>query len=318
MPMTWPEYRKENALNCVGPFGGTVEIRQLTLGGKRYEQDGAHLRVLAADKDKDDEVRIGVLSSVKDFTDETHKNLDRFFAWFAEEKIEFVVLNGDIAGDEEELEELLAYLVTFNTPLLISIGNYESRGSYFRAVSAAADKSPLIVDMNLVRIIEADDITLVSVPGYFDRRFLHSGSGCLYRPSDIDATLEASEKLPGPKLLISHGPPKGRGARAIDVISDGHANAGDPALTRLLRDGGFDFGIFGHLLESGARAEAGDFSMPIAADTWAPKLYVNAGAASALPWPLNDGGVATGMAAVMVVAGHKAKVKFKVFKEGHE
>jgi hypothetical protein len=200
--------------------------------------------------------------------------------------------------------------------MMLTIGNYESRGSYFRAVSAAADASPLVIDMNLVRVVEAPGLVFVSMPGYYDHRFLHTGSGCIYKPDDVDDTLDALEGVPAPRLLISHGPPRGTGTRTIDVAAEGRVNVGDPALTKLIRSGDFASGLFGHILEAGGRAVGADLATPVRDGDWSAKLYVNAGSASASPWGLDDGSTTTGMAAILTVAGAKAKVKFKIFKEG--
>ena len=47
----------------------------------------------------------------------------------------------------------------------------------------------------------------------------------------------------------------------------------------------------------------------------ADRLYVNAGSASATPWPMLDGKSSTGMAAVMVVDGGKATVEFLTLRK---
>lgn len=306
---TWQDYLKRNSLTCVGPFESTLEPTELTLADKKYRLSGSRLSAL--ETDADDEVRLGVLSSIKDLTDETRRNLDTFMAWFKTEKVEWLVLNGDLAGDEEELEELFGYFGERALPTLTMIGNYESRGSYFRAVAEAAKKYPNIIDQNLIRIVEADDVNILSMPGYYDRKFIHTGSGCQYRREDVEALLDQAEKVAAPKLLISHGPPKGVGPKSIDVVADGQLNVGDPALTSLIRAGNVAFGIFGHILESGGRAVAGDLKTPVGADTFSSKLFINAGTANSLPWGLLDGSTASGMAAVVSIKGQKAKVKFR-------
>ncbi len=306
------EYRKRHALDCVGPFDAQANPEMIALGDKTYELDGSRLRVRTPDPD--DEVRFGVLSSIKDWKPDTQAGVRQVLAWFEQEKIEWLVLNGDIGDDEEELEELLDFLGGKNIPMLVSIGNYESRGSYYRAVSTAAARHTHVVDQNLVRVIEADDVTILSMPGYHDRRFLHTGSGCLYRPEDTAALLDVAEKLPEPKLLIAHGPPRGHGSKSIDVVLDGRQNVGDPALTRVLKAGGIAFGIFGHILESAGRAVAGDFASPAPRDTPGSKLYVNVGGANALPTLLLDGSTMYGSAAVVVIKGKKAKWKPSILR----
>ncbi len=308
----WSEYQKANAMVCVGPFESTIAPEDVELGGKTYRLSGSQLSITTPDAD--DEVRFGVLSSIKDFSEETQGNLKVFLSWFQQEKIEWLVLNGDIAGDEEEFEDILNFVGETKLPTLVQIGNFESRGSYSRLVSAASKRHPNIIDQNLVRVIEADDVNIISMPGYYDRKFLHTGSGCLYKPEDVTKLLDVAEKIAAPKLLISHGPPRGVGPKSIDVIADGHANVGDPNLTRLIKQGGVAFGIFGHILESAGRGVGLDMSVPIKEDTWSKALYVNAGNANALPWGLLDGSTMTGSASVVHIKGSKAKFKNKILR----
>ncbi|MCC6810732.1 MAG: metallophosphoesterase [Deltaproteobacteria bacterium] len=311
---TWAEYQKSHSLDCVGPFESTIAPEELTLAGKTYRLSGSQLSITSPDQD--DEVKFGVMSSIKDYSEETQANLKAFLAWFKQEKVEWLVLNGDVAGDEEEFEDILNLVGETGIPALVSIGNFESRGSYFRVVSAASKKFPTIIDQNLVRVIEADDVTILSMPGYYDRKFLHTGSGCLYKPEDVTKLLDVAEKLPAPKLLVSHGPPKGVGPKSIDVISDGKANVGDPAMTRLIKLGNIAFGIFGHILESSGRGVGADLATPVAQDAWSQKLYINAGNANALPWELLDGTTMVGSASVFHVKGQKAKFKHKILRAG--
>lgn len=308
-------YRQQHSLSCVGPLTSSVAETSIQLANKTYEYSGSKLAITSASRDGDDEVRFGVLSSIKDFLPETKRNLEKLLDWYDQEKVEWLILNGDVGGEEEEFTELMDFLGQRKTPLLVSIGNYESRGTYFRVVGEAAAKYPWIIDQNLVRVVEADDVTVVSLPGYYDRRFLHTGSGCLYRPEDVDATLDVAEKIPGAKLLVSHGPPRGEGQKALDVINEGRVNVGDVEMSRLIKEGKFQFGVFGHILESGGRAVGGDLSSPVAADTLSNQLFVNVGSANGLPWMLNDGSIASGMGAVFTVKGQKAKVKFRILRD---
>ena len=311
-PTNWAEYQKSNSLVCVGPFESTISPEELVLGGKTYRLSGSQLSITTPDAD--DEVRFGVLSSIKDFSEETQANLKLFLSWFQQEKVEWLVLNGDIAGDEEEFEDILNLVGETKIPTLVQIGNFESRGSYSRLVNAASKRHPNIIDQNLVRIIEADDVNILSMPGYYDRKFLHTGSGCLYKPEDVTKLLDVAEKIATPKLLISHGPPRGVGGKSIDVIADGRANVGDPNLTKLIKLGGVSFGIFGHILESTGRAVGLDLTAPVKEDQWSKNLYINAGNANGLPWGLLDGSTMTGSASVFYVKGGKAKFKNKILR----
>src|SRR5207237_10815507 len=76
-------------------------------------------------------------------------------------------------------------------------------------------------------------------------------------------------------------------------------------LTALLQSRRAPFGIFGQVWESGGRAVdlAG---RPLAAGQPAEQLYLNPGAAEGTPWPMNDGTVSYGQAALLTIEGRRA------------
>jgi hypothetical protein len=106
-------------------------------------------------------------------------------------------------------------------------------------------------------------------------------------------------------LLVAAVPPRGADARALDV-SDGQ-NLGDPRLAQLLRRA--PFGIFGQVWESGGRAIDGA-GKPVAPGAEMAQLYLNPGAADRTPWPMADGTMSPGQAALLTVHGRKASVEF--------
>jgi hypothetical protein len=158
--------------------------------------------------------------------------------------------------------------------------------------------------MNLIRDVDWGGIHVVSLPGYHDRTFLRQGA-CHYSADDVSATAEYARVLrdTGDIVILSaHGPPRGRGKHALDVIHDG-VNVGDDQLGGLLR-GGIAFGVFSHIIESGGRAlDDVDADANVALPMRAPrtKLYVNVGAATSFGWSMLDGTTARGMAALVRV-----------------
>ena len=81
--------------------------------------------------------------------------------------------------------------------------------------------------------------------------------------------------------LVSHGPPRGEGAEAIDRIYE-HRNVGDPAMAAMIKELKIPFGFFGHILEAGGRA-TDDVGNPIKPGHLSKSLFANAGSASAIP-----------------------------------
>jgi Icc-related predicted phosphoesterase len=233
------------------------------------------------------------------------------FAWFKERGVEWVVANGDLALDEFDLEEVLDTLAGSDLPVLIVLGNGESKGSFARAYRARYKKHPNLVNGVLIRQIVADDVEFWTIPGYYDKRFAHQGATCRYQEDDVQATqknLEATGDRP--IALVSHGPPAGKGKFALDWITS-KENVGDEAMAKMILDKKIAVGLFGHILEAGGAAVGKDFSKPIKPGKEVPNLYINAGSASGDPWGMNSGKTSYGMAMVVTIAGGKASYQIK-------
>jgi Icc-related predicted phosphoesterase len=306
---TWDAYIKKNRYKCPGPFDTLTESRTVELAGKSYEHTG--YKMVVKNPDADDKVVIGVVSAIKDVTPGTKKNLADAFAWFKKKGVEWIVANGDLALDEFDLEEVLDTLAGSGLPVLIVLGNSESKGSFARAYKERYEKHPNLVNGVLIRQIVADDIEVWTIPGYYDKRFAHQGATCRYQEDDVEETednLTASGDRP--IALVSHGPPAGKGRNALDWISS-KSNVGDEAMAKLIVKKNIAVGLFGHILEAGGSAVGKDFSKPIRPGKEVPNLYVNAGSASGDPWAMNDGKTSYGMAMVVTVQGGKASYQIK-------
>ena len=162
-----------------------------------------------------------------------------------------------------------------------------------------------MINLDLVRRVEGDGFTLVSLPGYYDKHYIHESAGCLYKPEQVQDLLTLSRDPRGPVVLVSHGPPRQEGKAALDVTADGH-NVGDAELASVMAQAKIPFGIFGHILEAGGRGTdlAGKAVKP---NTPSAELLVNPGPAFADPWQLNGGAVSHGMAAILTIRGGKGE-----------
>lgn len=308
---TWDDYVKVNRYQCPGPFDALAKPRKLTIGGKRYVHSGYKLEV--QNPDADDVVRIGVVSAIKDATPATKKNVAAALAWFKQKGVEWVIANGDLAVEELDLEETLRALGDSGLSVLVIPGNSESKAAFTRVFKSVGASQPGLVNGVLVRQIIADDVELWTLPGYYDRSYVHQGAGCAYGQADVEALrskLRPSGKVP--LAIVSHGPPLGSGSGALDFIAD-KRNVGDPHLARLLRELVVPVGLFGHILEAGGAAVGADLSTPVAAGQAVSALYVNAGSVSADPWKLNDGSTSRGMAMVVTVGGGSAQYDLRRF-----
>lgn len=308
----WPAYMKANRYKCPGPFDSLAKPRTVTLNGKAYTHTGHQLTVKKKDADK--RVVIGVMSAMKDVSENTQKNVADSLSWFRENGVEWVVVNGDIAVEELDLEDALELLGASGFPILLTLGNSESRSSFARAYAARSDKYPNLVNGTWVRQVIADDAEFWTLPGYYSKSFVYQGAGCRYKGTDVDAmSAELSPSGDSPIVLVSHGPPRGVGKKSIDVISD-RTNVGDEAMGKFIDRLKIKYGIFGHILESGGRAVRGDMKTPIPEKKSSPTLFVNAGSVSGDPWGMNDGSTSYGMAMIITIEDGAATYQVKRFE----
>lgn len=308
----WTAYIKANRYACPGPLDTLTDARVFEAGGKTYQQTG--YRVEVQNPDADQHTKIGVLSASKDISSFTRKNIEAALAWFKKEGVEWIVANGDLALDEFDFEDIVKLLAKDEIPLLVVLGNSDSRGSWARIYRSVAQKYPHVFDGTLVRQIVADDAEFWTMPGYHNKAFIHQTGACTYQTKDVDL-IRRSLKPSGlaPVVLVSHGPPQGKGWGALDRIGD-KKNVGDPDLTHLIRKRDIPFGIFGHILEAGGRGVAGDQKSRIAPNVYKPKLHVNAGSVSGDPWPMLDGSASYGMALIVELRAGKARYSVKRFR----
>jgi len=75
----------------------------------------------------------------------------------------------------------------------------------------------------------------------------------------------------------------------------------------VLQQAKIQFGVFGHILESGGRATDLAGKKQVKPNTLSAELFVNPGPAFADPWPLNGGAVSHGMAALLTLRNGKAE-----------
>ncbi len=295
---------------CVGKVGKLDKPITIKTGGHEYRLEGH--RLVQVDKDKDKALRIAVLSATKDDREETLAALDELFAMIKKKGVDVLVVNGDLASAEiNPDEELFPKLASFGVLTIVTIGNTESCGLFNQAATAVFEKSPNFVNGNWVRQIELDDGVLYTLPGYFDRAFAHTGGAEKYKDADLFALKAMLKEGPGPKILVSHGPPKMKGKNGLDVVTDGD-HVGDPRMTELLKAAKVPFGIFGHILEAGGRGTDLDGKRRVKPGKWAKQLYVNAGTANPDPWMMLDGSTGYGMGLWVEIEGNRAR--YEVFR----
>jgi len=296
----------QSSTDCVGAFTAEGAASEQQIAGKNYRRQGAVLSVAAADAD--DGITLGVLANLKEATPENLYNLKRYLKFFADEKVEAVLVAGDTAEVESELRKLVESIADSGLPVLIIPGSREKRAYYRSVMDSVTARRSNVIDMTRVRLANLDDVSVVSLPGYYNPRFLRfEGEGCQYFTEDVDALAPAIKAARGPVLLLSHAEPLGSGPKAVDAFPDG--NAGDAHLAQFLKAQKVPFGVVANMHE--AAGHATDLaSQPVAPGAAAPELYLNAGPADATGYRLSDGSTTFGMAGLVTVRGGKASYRF--------
>ena len=306
----WAAYQDKYSLHCFPPvqkLKSPIKINDL------MEFDGYKLTIKKTDKDKN--AIIGVLSSVKDFFEDTQKNLKKFIKFFKKEKVEVIVLNGDLSDTQEDMVDILTYIAkSINVPILVMIGNTESVGTFNSAVETASKQYSNIVNINYVRLVDADDYDLLILPGYYDRRYTHAGGSCIYRESHLEKISSIFNEVSNIPIFVSHGPPLGEIKNAIDAITDGRKNVGDEKLTNFMKKNEIKAGIFGHILEAGGQAMNLQGNKSRKQNKWYKELLVNYGSASSTLWDMNKGSLSKGMAGIFYVKDNKFKYVMKFIR----
>ena len=312
----WGDFQRANRSKCSAPFAKLRKPRRIKIGKNKYQLEGT--RLVQKSRDKDSVARIGVLSAPKDGTQITVENIKHFVRKFKLAQVNWVVVNGDIGHDKRSMVRILKPLGRLNVPVLVMVGNGESVHDFNDALSDLMERPRNIFNMNFTRTVEGDDVTLVGVPGYFNRDFVYAEDGCVYDAKSLrrikmlthgkKKKRRKRKKITKPVVLISHGPPMGRGESGIDRIYE-NQNVGDPALENVMKRLGIRFGIFGHILESAGRATTIEHTI-VEPGQEAESLLVNAGSVSGIPWTLLNGIKSHGMAIIMTL--HNGKASYEI------
>lgn len=288
----------------------------LEIGGKTWVRKGTTLTLQG--EDADDEFVIGQITDVKDHNPDNAANLAAMVAWMKDQKVDAIAVTGDLGETAESIEKVLRDVAAAGVPVLTVIGNRECKDHFDSGVKAAQKDFKNIVNLNLVRVVNTDDVSFVSMPGYYNRAYLHCADGCEYTPEDVRALPEVAKAATAPvRALISHGPPLQSGALAIDRIHEG-ANVGDPVLAEVMQKDPqlFPFGLFGNIQEAGGYATDLAGKTRVAAETFADSFVLNPGPTDAVRWVMLDGSESVGMAGLVKFKGKQAMYKIFRLKPG--
>lgn len=301
-------FQLEQETTCVGdPEARLDEPVAYELGDYAYEVEGATAKVTRKTGRKaSTQRRFGILNAIKDNSAETQANVNEYLAKFKEADVDGIIIGGNTAYNEFELEAILERVASAGLPVYALIGNLESASAFNRACKEVHRRRPNLLNVDLVRTVNADGVHFVSLPGYFDKNFTHATGPCVYVRSDLKAFPSLAEGLEGPVVALSHGPPLQSGTAAIDYTADGK-NGGDPAFARALSKTDIRFGIFGRVTEAGGTASDASGQTAIRPNAPSDALYLNPGSANAHPQRMNNGTTSYGMAAIVTFEGDQAR-----------
>lgn len=300
---------------CVGKPTASPE-ETLEIGGKKWQRKGSTLNLV--DADADDEFVIGQITDIKDHNPDNAANLAAVVNWMKTEKVDAIAVTGDLGETADSIEKVLRDVAAAGVPVITVVGNRECRDHFDQGVKAAQKDFKNIINMNLVRVLNTDEVSIVSMPGYYNRAYLHCAEGCEYVPDDVRALREVAKEATAPvKVLVSHGPPLQAGPLAIDRIHEG-ANVGDPVLTEVMKANPtlFPFGMFGNIQEAGGYATDLAGGTRVAAETFVDSFMLNPGPLDAVRWVMLDGTESVGMAGLVKVKGKQAMYKIFRLKPG--
>jgi Icc-related predicted phosphoesterase len=291
---------------CVGPFDPDAATpKTLRIGKGTWTRNGALVAAPATHAASG--IVLGVIANLKEPTAENLFNLKRYLDFFAEQKADAILVAGDSGGTREEIEGSLEPLAASGLPVLAIPGNREARLDFHAAVAHLDEKHPNVIDMSQVRLVKLAGASVVSLPGYYDKRFMHMGDGgCLYTKEDVDHLEPIIRMAEGPVVLLAHAEPHGTWREAIDAFQGG--NTGDANLTDFIKTRSVPFGVFANILEAGGRATDIDSNV-IREGEAKDRLYLNPGLADATEWQLNDGTTSHGIVASLTITEGKASYR---------
>jgi hypothetical protein len=246
---------------------------------------------------------IGALADTKEALPETLERLGRLVARMRSAGAGLVVVLGGTETGFEGARSILRALA--GLPVVGLPGDRESRSGWQAAVESLGDGG---LDLTRARGISLPGVSLLGVPGYFLAHHLHAKEqGCGYDRRDLERLARRVRALPKPRVLLSHGPPRGVGEGAIDRAFGG-LEIGDPELLELCRRAGIRFGLFAHVHESAGRATTIE-GRPVAEGEWSDSLLLNVGSADSVPHEDLAGRWSRGTAALLELEGSRARFR---------
>ncbi|HYV43465.1 MAG TPA: metallophosphoesterase [Myxococcaceae bacterium] len=251
---------------------------------------------------------LGVLGPINEDSGQNLFVLKRYLQFFKEQGVQVVVVSGDTGEVASGIQRALEAVADSGVPVLAVAGNRECGTDFKKGLERAQKTHANLVNMNVVRAVELKEATVVSLPGYHDPNFISCATGCRYDKGTLDEVVKAAKESKSPVILLSHGPPKGAGNKALDYAVNG-GNVGDAEINKAIAAAGITFGIFSNIKEAGARATDLEGTALVPQDKPVKALFLNPGPADSTRWEMNDKTPGYGFAATLTINGKEASWK---------
>jgi len=299
------QVRFEHCVTLKGPPTGTV--KGFKLAGVELTHQSFYMkpRESAAGLPARRGLKLGIIADTRQALPKTLTNLDYFRDQFAKAAVDAIVILGGLDTSFEGATELVHRLAGV-IPVLALPGDQLSLEG-FQATTRQFERG--VLDLSQIRAIYLPPIvSLVAVPGYHLVHHLAAGyQGCSYTAAEIDGLAQALADAPTPRMLLSYGPPRGRGPKAVDRAF-GDVNAGDPKLRDLMAAAKFRFGVFAHIHESAGHATTTS-GRPVRPNRWSESLLLNVGSADGVPHENLRGHWSPGTAAIFEIKQGRARYR---------
>ncbi|MBI4453827.1 metallophosphoesterase [Candidatus Woesearchaeota archaeon] len=237
-------------------------------------------------------------------------NLNFFVNEFKKENVDAILILGDTntmfdnVGGNSDYEEMYivfkTILADFKKPVFVIPGNHEPKEEYLTLKGNLEKEFPsqqfLLFD-DTQRVITFKNVMLISVSGYHLKEYMHPLGGFLFNESFFDEIQtemdvyeavkefdENKENKIKDKLLIAHGPPKGKNKDSIDAVFSGE-NVGNELINDFMVKNNIKFGAFGHIHEAGMKGVDENDKL-VEENIRSDSLFLNPG--SATKWKMNS------------------------------
>lgn len=303
-----PETLAPNGEGCAGHLTATP-AQEVKVGDRAATSTGYKLAF--KDAAPGGKLVLGVLGPINEDSGQNIYVLKRYLKFFKDQGVQAVVVSGDTGETAAGIARALSEVAAAGVPVLAVSGNRECGGDFKKGMARAQKSHANLVNMNAARVVEFKEAALISVPGYHDPNFISCTTGCRYDKGTLDEVVKAAKESKAPVVLLSHGPPRGAGNKALDYAVNG-GNVGDAEINKAIAASGITFGIFSNIKEAGARATDLEGTALVPQDKPAKALFLNPGPADSTRWEMNDKSAGYGFAATLTISGKEAS--WKLFK----